>query len=253
MSSRDTPYDLIFGAPSFDEERLVLLREQDACRSTTPTDLFMLAAAGDLLRDLLPADDGAAPHAAVVSQVSSLMFHAYRFWLHGRHVYRFEVAALQPLLTGAAPAPEWRFRAPGPAGYVQFPRNAIWARVSVDAAPEPVDGFFWSAPVAAGERAARLDLLFALGMRRGRPGLSLVDATVDMPATLDEAAVSQARPDGVDFANVLPGGELQGYHALTTQAEAVRIAALCFWRIDTIPQPAPATEGGNEVRVLEHG
>lgn len=232
MTERPTPYDLIFAAPGFDESRFERVRQQDR-GAHSPTELFMLSAAGELLRELLP-DEETTSHSAVVAQVSALMFHAYRFWLHDRRLCRLGDDELAPLLAGAAPPAEWSFAVPAAAGYLQLPRHALWARVEQDAVPEPVDGFFWSAPAPEPrERPARLDLLFALGVRAGRPGVSLIDVTVETTAGIEEWARAQARPGGTDFENVLPGGELQDYHALTTHAEAVKLAVLCFWRLDT--------------------
>lgn len=274
MTDTPTPYDLVFGAPGFDEARFDQLGEEDGGRAAAPAELLMLPAGGALLREMLPADVEGTAHAALVRQVGALLFHAYRFRLHGRRVYRLTPAQLQPLLDGAAPLPDWQFRVPAPAGYVQLPRNALWARADEGVAPEPVDGFFWNAPGAAADPApadslatgpadqtavseapagraaseapaapdprgvARLDLLLALGVRVGRPGLSLVPVSVEAPAALEQWARVEARPGGTDFANVLPGGELQGYHALTTQAEVLKLAVLCFWHLDTV-----ATDG----------
>jgi hypothetical protein len=234
-AARPTPYHLIFGAPAFEEARFELIREQAAeRRAVTPTELFMLPAAGTLQRELLPADADPETHRELVAQMSVLLFHAFRFWLHGRTVYELTESAARALVAPGPLAAGWHFRAPSPAGYVQLPRNLFWARVADDAAPEPVDGFFWSAPSAdEGGSAGRLDILLALGVRRRRPGLSLVDASVETGETLQQWADVNARPGGTDFENVLPGGELQGYHSLTTMAEVLKLAARCFWRIDT--------------------
>jgi hypothetical protein len=235
MIEHATPYDVIFAAPGFDEARFEQLRGEDGGRATSPSELLMLPVAGELLRELMPADVEGTPHTALVAQVGALLFHAYRFWLDGRRVWRITAEQLEPLLAGVVPPDGWTFRAPAQAGYVQLPRNALWARVQEDAAAEPVDGFFWSAPAAEQEGAAsplRLDLLLALGVRQGRPGVSLVDVAVDAPVGLEQWARADARPGGDDFANVLPGGELQGYHSLTTHAEVLKLVVLCFWQID---------------------
>jgi hypothetical protein len=238
--SRPTPYALVFGAPAFDETRFELIREQAEERvAVTALDLFMLPAAGTLLGELLPAEADAEGHQQLVAQMSALMFHAFRFWQHGRVVYELTETAARALVTPDAIAGDWRFRTPAPAGYVQLPRNLFWARVTEDAAPEPVDGFFWSAPTPAeGGTVERLDLLLTLGVRRGRPGLSLVDAAIESGESLEKWADVEARPGGVDFGNILPGGELQGYHSLTTLSEALKLAMRCFWRIgrgDAVP------------------
>lgn len=248
---RVSPYELIFGAAVFDQSRFEAVREQaDAHHAASPEQLFMLPAAGELLRDLAPPEGGRD----TVAQVRALLFSAYQYWRHGRHTYRITEPLLEQITDPDAdlPAP------PMPsseAGYVQLPRNAVWARVAEDAPPEPVDGFFWSAPHGddAGT-AGRLDMLFALGLRPGRPGLSLFDVSLDAAAQLIEWAKVDARPDGDDFANILPGGELQGYRAITTGAEALKLAARCFARIaDPAVQWSAVEQTGETVHSPANG
>ncbi|CAN5694912.1 hypothetical protein BH23GEM9_BH23GEM9_21410 [soil metagenome] len=241
---RVTPYELVFGGDTFDESRFELLREQvDAHGAATPTALFMLPAAGELLRDLLPGEDGNATHSEVVAQVSALMFHAFRFWRHGRIIRTLPEAETRALLDSGQPIGEWLLRTPAPAGYVQLPRNLLWARVADDAAAEPVDGFFWSSPTSdEGLRGERLDLLVCLGVRRGRPGVSIMDVSIESAGPLQHWADVEARPGGHDFANVLPGGELQGYHSLMTQAEVLKLASRCFHHLDNETDGAPVSD-----------
>jgi hypothetical protein len=125
-------------------------------------------------------------------------------------------------------------RAPAPAGYLQLPHQLLWTRIAEGAPAEAADGFFWSMPAAEeGARSERLDLLLVLGMRRGRPGASLVDVTVESAGELAQWADPEARPGGPDFGNILPGGELRDYLGLVTQAEVLKLASLCFWLADT--------------------
>jgi hypothetical protein len=230
--TRPTPYDLIFGAPAFDEARFDLIMEQARdSGAATPTELFMLPAAGTLMRELLPEDTGSDVHRALVAQLSALLFHAVQFVRYGKRVYTVSEAAARGLVERETVG-EWTFAVPVQAGYVQLPRNLFWARVEEDGAPEPVDGFFWSAP-ADGPSAGRLDILCALGVRRNRPGLSLVDAAVEQGTGAAQWLDVDARPGDTDFANVMPGGELQGYHSLTTTAEVLKLAVRCLWYIDT--------------------
>jgi hypothetical protein len=210
-----------------------------------------------------PATPPAAPPAAppevapsrqqdVIAQVGAVLFHGYRFWRHGRELFSIAAAALEPRL--AAPAGGWRFRAAAPAGYVQLPHHLFWARVAEGAVPEPVDGFFWSAPDES-ERTAgdattdRLDLLLVLGLRPGRPGVSLVEVTAEPALQLERWIDVAARPDGEDFANVLPGGELQGYRALTTRAEALKLAMICFCLMDERGTAQQEDEGDDDTVV----
>jgi hypothetical protein len=231
---RPTPYDLIFATPGFDESRFEDVREEAELRgAASAAELLLLPAAGALLRELQPEADGPGDGRERLAGAGALLFHAYRYWRHGRCVHTLSDRAVRALLGRTEPAGPWTFRAPCPAGYIQLPRNLLWARVEADAAPEPVDGFFWSWPGSdEGARTPRLDLLFCLGVRRGRPGVSLADIALDAAADAGQWADVEARPGGTDFENVLPGGELQGYHAMTTQAEALKLAVRCFRRID---------------------
>ena len=121
------------------------------------------------------------------------------------------------------------------------------------ATPEPVDGLFWTLATAgeAGGSPARLDLLVALGMRPGRPGLSVIPVAEPLAGrSLADLALARARPDGNDFANVLPGGELDGLFALTTPTEVLKLFALVWSYVErhpdavgdvvAPPEPAPA-------------
>jgi hypothetical protein len=228
---RQTPFELIFESAGFDASRFESLREQAETRdAVTIAELLAHPAGGELLRELTPESDG-PDHSERVWQVGALLFHAYRYWLHGRVLYRLSDDTVRALLTQERE--EWTFRAPAPAGYVQLPRNRFWARAAAGAAAEPVDGFFWSAPQAAdGVSADRLDLLLGLGVRAGRPGLTVVPISLEPGSDPSHWADVQARQDGTDFDNILPGGELQGYLALTTHAEAVKLAVRAFRYID---------------------
>jgi hypothetical protein len=264
-NDRITPFDLIFGEPAFDQAHFELIAEQAATQpARTPTELFMLPAAGTLLRELMPADDAAGRHRELVEQASALLFHAFRFWLYGRRTWVMGETTTRSLLDepassdgiaglqtaaikGHAPPRSGTVQAPAPAGYVQLPRNLLWTRVAEEAAAEPVDGFFWSMPTEdEGASVPRIDLLLALGVRRGRPGISIVDVSAAGADALQHWADVQARPDGDDFANILPGGELQQYRGLVTRTEALKLAARCFRRVAACSAELPA-EGGRAI------
>jgi hypothetical protein len=241
-NARVTPWSIVFGDAAM-SSHFELIREQEDLHGTVTRESVMhLPAAGALLRELLGSDDDVTQHGELFAQMGALIFHAYRHWRCGRALHRFDPSAFAAAL---ALSVENAIDVPTDAGYIQLPRNALWARVGAGDAPEPVDGFFWSVPARIGTASylPRIDLLFALGVRRGRPGFSTFDVTV-APADLSQWAKTSARPDGEDFANVLPGGELQGYHALTTRAEAIKLAALCFAHM-------PSADG-IEVAVDEH-
>jgi hypothetical protein len=103
-----------------------------------------------------------------------------------------------------------------------LPRNRVWSRITEDAHAEALDGFFF-----AGDW-----VLYVLGLMPGRPGFSIMEVNTggDEAETISIAEL-KAREDGDDFANVLPGGELQGHFAITNIAEALKLAARCFWQL----------------------
>ena len=67
----------------------------------------------------------------------------------------------------------------------------------------------------------------------GRLGFSIMALTG--PAQEGEVTsivTVQARAQGEDFSNVLPGGELQGHFAVTNNAEALKLAARVLWHLN---------------------
>ncbi|MGH7552155.1 MAG: hypothetical protein ACREMQ_03910, partial [Longimicrobiales bacterium] len=115
----------------------------------------------------------------------------------------------------------------------QLPRHRLWSRIEDGATAEAVDGFFWTMighPDAAAPPYTRLDVLLALGMHPGRPGISVIDVGVTVPGEpAGHWADIHAREEGDDFANVLPGGELSGLHALVNTAEVLKLVSRVFY------------------------
>ena len=230
MSGRETPYDVVFRHGRIDfETRLDDVRAEAAQRSMEvddPERFIMLGSVGALLREMIldeaAADDAGElwqalpPHA--IAQAGALLYHAYRFRDAGAHVFALEEAAARELASGRTPELPAR-ELPG-AGYVQLPRNLFWARADEGGPAEPVDGFFFA-------HGHRFQMLFALGVRPRRPGFTAIPIDVEA-ALLEELAAGRAREEGEDFANILPGGEIDRLHGLTSTAEAIRLAALCL-------------------------
>ena len=221
MTRRTHPYDLVFNAEL--EIRLDEISAEAAERdvdTANPDRLGMLMSAGTLLRELVPDD---APTAAI-QQVARLIYHCYHFRAAGKPSFEIEEPVLRELLaTGFAGGPG---QAPPPAaaGYIMLPRNRVWSRITEDAHAEALDGFFFSGDW----------VLYVLGVMPGRPGFSVME--VDTSRGDDEVtsvAELKGREAGDDFANVLPGGELQGHFAITNTAEALKLAARCFWQLSS--------------------
>ncbi len=234
--ARLTPYELVFGEESFEAELFPSLRDELEARgawSTDPDAFALLATVGDALRRLAPApapeEERAAPPSRT-RELGRLLFHAYHFWRFGRVLLLLGEERARALAAAPPVVGSWSLTAPAPAGYLQLPRHLFWARVAEGMPAEPVDGFFWT---LLGAREPdrppypRLDVLLALGLRPGRPGLSVLDAGAALPPD-GHWADMEARPGGGDFSNVLPGGEASGLHALVTRAEALKLASRAF-------------------------
>lgn len=241
MSERETPYDIVFrrGRLDFEGERFARVRAEAEERGVPlddPERFVMLGSVGALMREMV-LDEAAADDAGeiwqalppeAVAQVGALLFHAFRFSEGGARVFTIDEATARALAaTPATAMSTGAVRAPADTGYVQLPRNLFWARAN-DAGPaEPLDGFFWTI-------GRRFDVLLALGVRPRRPGFTAIPVGVDLDAPGGAAswADAKARAEGEDFANFLPGGEIDRLLGITSAAEALRLAALCLRWLD---------------------
>lgn len=224
MSARPDPYDVVFGIPEFEAEEFPGIKEEAEERGVDVSDIpqfIMLATVGALMRSLLPAD----ANTDAVKQFSAVVTHAYHYWLAGKPSYDIDDTTLRRLLSPETLVGSWDMAPPGPAGYVRLPRNIVFARIDEDAVPEAIDGFFFITP------DERVDVMFVLGLVPQRGGFSIIDVTTMIAA---EAAGHfgdvEARADGVDFENVLPGGEGRLF-AVTNTLEALKLVARCFWHL----------------------
>ncbi|HET9984740.1 MAG TPA: hypothetical protein VFQ38_14180 [Longimicrobiales bacterium] len=247
-AARLTPYELVFGEGAFEAESFPAIRaeaEAHGIPTADPDRFLLLAAAGTLLRELVPDD---APREAF-REIGILLFQAYHFWRFDRRLFVLTEPLARSLATSTPHVGEWELTPPAPAGYLQLPRQLFWARVAEGEPAEPIDGFFWTM-VGAEDPAmppyARLDLLLVLGLRPGRPGFSVMDVSAPLGGGPGHWADLEARGEAADFANVLPGGDVAGLHALVTDAEALKLCSLCFWYVaahptaltDTVPPAA---------------
>jgi hypothetical protein len=219
MKSRSHPYELIFNEDL--EAKLDAVTDEATERDVDINDherFSMLVAVGELLGELVP--DGASPD--VIREVAGLLFHCYHFLRASKPTFEIDEAVLRELLSTGFVAGPWELKAPAPAGYVVLPRNRIWSRITEDTHPEAIDGFFF----------VDTNILFVLGLMEGRPGFSIMEVGAHHLADAHTSVAElKARSEGEDFANILPGGELQGHFAVTNSAEALKLAARCFWQL----------------------
>lgn len=234
-SERIQPYDLAFAGTPFEREHFPLIQEDAevrTARTAEPAEFLMAAPVGAVLRDMLEDEDGTA-----AEQFGPLLYQGYHFWHFDRQVFPIEETQLRTLLDEPTPIGDWTLTPPAPAGYLQLPRNLVWSRIEDDARPEPVDGIFWTM-VGTEEPAAppftRIDLLVVLGLLPGRPGFSVIPISAELPAAEPgHFGDIAAREDGVDFRNVLPGGELQNLYALVNQAEVLKLVSRAFRQLSS--------------------
>ena len=186
--------------------------------------------------------DDAEP--AALEQCAELLWQGWRFMDGGARLYVLSDDAAARLTAPAYDAAAWRFAAP-PASYVQLPYQRVWARVAPDAAWEPLDGWFAAArPLANG--AHELRLLAVLGLRRERPGVSLVAHRAVIDEGSEAARLAHPWRDGsAPFASVIPGGERMGYRTLATASELEALALRTLHAIEAGARALERGEGGD--------
>jgi hypothetical protein len=186
--------------------------------------------------------------AGALAQAAELLWQGWRSWDAGTRLYVILEDAAARVISPDYRAAGWRFAAP-PACYVQLPYQRFWARVSEASAYEPVDGCFLSVR-ESGPGAHELSVLAVLGLRRERPGVSLIVlrdtiADADVRARLDEPWREGAAP----FANAIPGGELMGYQTVASASELEALVLRVLRELD-VNSPslvaAPGTSGEGE-------
>jgi hypothetical protein len=240
--ARITPYELSFPDLGFARTHFAAIRAEADAREVDlrdPTAFVMLASTGQALREIRGPDDDPG----LIRQYGFLLYHAYHFCEAGEPLYLVPAAPLRPLLSEAVETRGWRPDLEPAAAYVQLPQHLVWVRAVEGAPPESLDGFFW---VRSGEH--RFALLFALGMRGDRPGLSVVPVP-DLPI---EEAADWARLDmregGGDFRSTIPGSEIDGLYELRSTGEALKLAARVLWGLErggaTEPEAAAGAEDG---------
>lgn len=262
--ARLTPYELVFGAEAFEETLFPGIRDEVEERGADALDperfIFLTSVgklvrmiAGDVEQPVAGGDEEAVERAAEAAEAKRvadtavrehgyLLYHAYNFWDRGQNLFLLEPAALAAV-QDETPDGDDALRAPQAAGYLQLPRHRVWARAAEGRQPEAVDGMFWTMSARAEDRPARLDLLLVLGMRADRAGFSVVPVGTALEGEGRPGAwISDARPGGDDFANTLPGGELEDLISIETPAEALKLMALWFRYLERNPEALGTTE-----------
>jgi hypothetical protein len=219
--ARITPYEVGIPGRDFATRVFAGIRAEAEARGVDPTDpgaFLMLGEVGRAIREIQGDERGGDS----VHYLGAFLFHCLHFSEAGEPLFVLEEDAAR-LLVGAPQLADWGGDLPAFAGYLQLPRNLFWSDVGAAEAPEPLDGVFWTR-----SSLDTLSLLVALGMRSGRPGLSLVEIP---PTPLDVAGRwpnHAVRELGADFETTLPGGELGGLYSLTTVGEVQKLMGRVF-------------------------
>ncbi|HET8656291.1 MAG TPA: hypothetical protein VFL93_12295 [Longimicrobiaceae bacterium] len=247
-AARLTPYELVFGAPEFEERLFPKIRDEAERNGADPLrfeEFNFLSGVGAAVRAVVP--EGAPPEAA--EQYRRMLYHAYNFWRAGELVYLLEPGVARYLVEAAPAMRDWEFTTARPALYVQLPANLFWGSISPESTPEPVDGFFvTTTPLgdAPGGAAQRVSVLVVLGIRRDRAGFSVIAIDTETgPGIAAEWAEAAGRQGGADFENVLPGGEISGLYSILTAGEVLKLMGRAVWYVDRFPgevTPEPAPE-----------
>lgn len=235
---RQNPYQLVFGAESIDDRLFPPIAEEAEAREQPlddPDRFLFLSSVGKLLQAIAEPDayEGAAEPEGdtdALEQYGRLLYHAFHYWREQKPTRRVKEEAVRWLLDEVSSVGDWSLSPPTSSGYLQLPRNLIWAEPAPGLTPEPVDGFFWRY-VEPGDEPATLHVLLVLGVRPDRAGFSVVPATGVLDTEAHWAELD-ARPDGTDFENALPGGEMDELYSIENAAEVLKLASLCFWKLD---------------------
>jgi hypothetical protein len=216
------PYERVFAQPRFEDELFPAISaesELHAMDTRNADEFLQLPSTGALLEELSPPNgDKTTP----VPAIAALAFQGYHFWRHGSATSRIDEATTRALLDAeSAEIGTWEIAAPSPAGYVQLPANLVWAKTE-EGQPEPVHGFFFTVTPHPGKGS--ITFLVALGVREDRAGVTAIEISVAKPVfPPGHFGDLDAREDGADFANILPGGELRGLYSVTNAGEVLKM------------------------------
>jgi hypothetical protein len=228
--ARLTPYEVGIPGREFADENFRAIREEAESRGSDDGDpgaFLMLGQVGRVLREIQGEEDRGGE---ALQRFGAFLFHAYHFHRAGEPLLLMGTDVARYLVEGSPSAGAWEGRLPEPAGYLQLPLHLFWSRSEDDAPAEPLDGIFW-----ARSSSDTISLLAAMGVRRDRPGISVVPLP---PVPLSQArdwTTASIRDDGRDFETTLPGGELDRLYSVDTLGEALKLWALAMWYVQGVP------------------
>ena len=227
--ARITPFELLLPTEDFADKRFPEIAEEAEEREadlSDPERFALLSQAGAVIRTIRGPDDDPR----LIHQLGILLFHGFHFWKQGLPFFHAETGVMRYLTETGPREGDWAPSLPGASGYVQFPQHLFWVPGQGEEPAESLDGFFWSNP--DGEN---LSVLIAMGIRKDRPGLSVIPLPSLPLASAADWASLQVRPTGKDFHSSLPGAELESLYSVEAGAEAIKLVMRVFWYLDVFP------------------
>jgi len=258
--ARVTPFELLFATPEEAETFSDSVDEEAEGRGAdieVPHAFVTMGVVTDFIRRL----EGGDVPAEAIHQYGALAFHALHFSRAGLPLFLLGTHAARYLVEGRGGDEAVPHE---PAGYLQLPQHLFWLDDG-SGSPQSVDGIFWKTTATG-----LLHTLLVTGMRPDRSGLAVVplpEAPIeDAPKWLD----LDARGDGSDFANAMPGAELDALYLFSTSGEVLKLLARFFAYVRAVPEalvpvdaaiaveeagePAgPEPSSLSSVRVILHG
>lgn len=232
--ARRTPFELAFREKSRAEALMEAVAEEAEGRGADPEEPHAFVTMGAVAAFVHELEGPDAP-AGAIHQYGALAYHGLHFARAGYPLYLLNTHAARYLVGGV---PEGEPVPPTGAGYLQLPQHLFWT-TGVDGTPESVDGIFWTLT-----RRDMLHTLMAIGIRPDRPGLGVVPLPEAPIADTGAWLTVDARGDGRDFANDLPGGDFDALYGVETAGEVLKLLARCFAYLSAVPAASVAGDAG---------
>lgn len=230
--ARLTPYELLFEDEQAAADLAAAVEEESAGRGADPEVLHAFLTMG-AVTDFVRRVDGDEASADAIHRYGPLAYHALHFHRAGRPLYLLGTHAARYLVGGPGGTDA---RPPHSSGYLQLPQHLFWLDDG-SGTPQSLDGLFWTTTAGG-----RLHGLLVSGVRPDRSGLAIVllpDAPLE---EADSWLELDARGDGSDFANPMPGAELDLLYLISTSGEAFKLMARFFAYAAAAPEALVAVD-----------
>lgn len=223
--ARLTPFEFLFTHSSEADTLASAVAEEAAGRGADvdePHAFVTMGAVTEFIREI--QGEGAPPES--IHQYGALAWHALHFADAGFPLYLLATHAARYLVEGSAGAAA---PPPSPSGYLQLPQHLFWSDGASDV-PESVDGVFWHVT-----DSGALHALVVTGLRHDRSAVGVVPLPRAPVSQAAEWMGIDARGDGSDFSNDMPGSELDALYGFRTTGEVFKLLARFFAYAAAVP------------------